>query len=72
MMPLDHILRKCTGGKIFTKQNKKKYKSLYVHRQQQVVCKKWTKELETQIQIIRIHSQNIRMEFGIKNVAYSL
>ena len=66
MMPLNHILRKCTAGyKLNGSQEKINYQ-MYMDD-----IKLFTKneKLETLIHTIRIYSQDIGMEFGIEKCA---
>ena len=64
MMPLNHILRKCTAG---YKLSKSLEKILYIDDIK--VFAKNEKELETLIQTVRICSQNIGIQFGIEKCA---
>ena len=59
-MPLNHVLRKCTGGYKFTKSQEKINHQMNMDDIEQFVKKE--KELETLIQTIRIYSQDIGME----------
>ena len=61
MMPLKHILRKCTTGC-------KLSRSPNVHGWHQTICKN-EKELETLIHAVRNYSQDIGMEFGREKCA---
>ena len=64
MKPLNHILRKCTRSYKFTKLQEKINHFMYMDD-----IKLFTnneKQLVTLIQTIRIYSQDIEMEFGIK------
>ena len=59
MIPLNHILRKCTSGYKLTKlQEKINY----------LMFAKDEKQLKTLIQTVKIYTQDIGMEFGIENV----
>ena len=70
MMPLNYKLRKCTRVYKFTKSKEKINHLMYIDYIK--VFAKNDKELDTLIQIIRIYSQDIGMEFGIeKNVLCS-
>ena len=60
-------LRKCTGGKKFTKSQEKVYHLMYMDDFK--LFAKRGKELETLIQTIRIYSQDTGMEFGIEKYA---
>ena len=40
MMPLNHILKKCTGGYKLHKSHEKKNQQINVHRRYQTVCQK--------------------------------
>ena len=64
MMPLNHILRKCTAGyKLSRSQEKINH---LMDMDDIKLFAKNEKELETLIHTIRIHSQDIGMEFGIE------
>ena len=69
MMPLNHIHRKYTVEYKFTKSQEKINHLMYMD-DIKLFAKDET-ELETMIQIIRIYSQDIGMEFGIKYVPCS-
>ena len=65
MMPLNHILMKCTAG--------------YKCRKKSTTWCTWTtsnfllkneKELENLMQTVRIYSQDIGMEFGMRYASY--
>ena len=62
MMPLNHILRKCTAGYNLSKSQENIKHLMYMDD-------KTEKELETLIQTVRIYSQDIGMEFGIEKCA---
>ena len=67
MMPLDHILRKCTARyKLSRLQEKINH---LMDMDDIILFAKNEKELETLIYAIRIYSQDIRMEFGIEKCA---
>ena len=67
MIPLDHILRKCTAGyKLSRSQEKINY---LIYMDDIKLFAKNGKELETLIYTIRIYSQEIGMEFGIEKCA---
>ena len=65
MMPLKHTLRKCTAEYRLSKSQEKIYHLMYMDDIK--LFGKNEKELETLIQIVRIYSQDIGMEFGIEN-----
>ena len=64
MMPLNHILRKCTAGYKLTKLQEKINHLMYMDHIK--LFAKNEKELETLIHAVRIYSQDIGMEFGIE------
>ena len=64
MIPLNHILKKCMGGDKFTKLQEKINPLMYKDDIKLFVANE--KELKTQIQTIRIYSQDLGMEFGIE------
>ena len=64
MMSLDYIFRKCTRGNIFTKPQEKN--NHLIHKDD---IKIFEKELETQIQIIRIYSQDNGWNLALKKCA---
>ena len=66
-MLLNHIVRKCTGGYKFTNLQEKIDNLMYMDDIYQFT--KNDKDLETLIQLIRIYSQDIGMEFGIEKCA---
>ena len=68
MMPLNHILRKCTAGYTLGRSQEKINNLMYMNDVKLFAKKKNEKELETLIHTIRIYSQDIGMEFGKKNV----
>ena len=63
MMPLNHILRKCTAGYKLRRSQEK------INHQMSMddikLFAKNEKELETLIHAVKIYRQDIRMEFGI-------
>ena len=64
MMPLNHILRKCTAGyKLYKFQEKINH---LIYMDDIKLFAKNEKELETLIRAVRIYSQNIGTEFGIE------
>ena len=64
MMPLNHILRKCTAWYKFNKSQEKIKHLMYMDDIKQFA--KNEKELETLIHAVRVYSQDIGMEFGIE------
>ena len=62
MMPLNHILRKCTAGYKLSKSQKKIKRSMWMTK----LFAKNEKEVETLIHTVRIYSQDIGMECGIE------
>ena len=64
MMPLSHILRKCTAGYRLTKSQEK-----INHQDDIKLFAKNEKELETLIHAVRIYCQDIGMEFGREKCA---
>ena len=64
MMPLNHILRKCTARYKLSKLQKKINHLMYMNDIK--LFAKNEKELETLIHTVRIFSQDIVMEFGIE------
>ena len=64
MMPLNHILRKCTARYKLSKSQEKINHLMYMEDIKLFV--KNEKELETLIQTVRIYYQDVRMEFGIE------
>ena len=66
-MPLSHVLKKCTGGYKLHKSQEKINHLMYMD-DIKVFAKK-EKELETLIQVVRIYSQDIKMEIGIEKWA---
>ena len=63
MMPLSHILGKCTAGHKLSKSQEKINHLMYMDSIK--LFAKNEKELETLIQTVRIYKQDIGMEFGI-------
>ena len=67
MMPLNHILRKCTVG---YKLNRSQEKIHHLMSMDEIkLFAKNEKELETLIHAVRIYSRDIGMEFGIEKYA---
>ena len=66
MMPLNHILRKCTAG--FKLSRSQEINHLMYMDDIKLFAKK-EKELETLIHAVKIYSQDIEMEFGIEKCA---
>ena len=64
MMPLNHILRKCTAGYKLRRSQEKINHLMYVDDIK--LFAKNEKELETLIHAVNIYSQNIGMEFDIE------
>ena len=67
MMPLNHILRKCTAGYKLSGSQEKINHLMYMDDIK--LFAKNEKELETRIHTVRIYSQDIGMEFGIEKCA---
>ena len=67
MMPLNHILRKCTTGYKLSKSQEEINHLMYMDDIK--LFAKNEKELETLIHTVRIYTQNIEMEFGIEKCA---
>ena len=67
MMPLNHILRKCTAGYKLSRWQEKANHLIYMDDIK--LFAKNEKEVETLIHTIRIYSQDIGMEFGIEKCA---
>ena len=67
MMPLNHILRKCTTGYKLSRSQEKINHLMYMDDIK--LFAKNEKELETPIHAVRIYSQYIGMEFGIEKCA---
>ena len=66
VMPLTHILRKCTAGYEVSRLQEKINHLMYIHGSYQTICQKIKKELETLIHVGIIQSPNIGMEFSIE------
>ena len=67
MMPLNHILRKCTAGNKFRRSQEKVNHLMYMDDIKLFANNE--KKLETLIHTVRIYSQDIGMEFGIEKCA---
>ena len=67
MMPLNHILRKCTDGYKLSRSQEKVNHLIYMDDIK--LFAKNEKELETLIHAVRIYSQDIGMEFDIEKCA---
>ena len=67
MMPLNHILRKCTAGYKLSRSQCKINPLMYMVDIK--LFAKNEKELETLIHAVRIYSQDIGMKFGIEKCA---
>ena len=67
MMPLNHILRKCTARYKLSKSQEKINHLMYMDNIK--LFAKNEKELETLIHAVRIYSQDIGMEFSIEKCA---
>ena len=67
MMPLNHILRKCTAGYKLSKSQEKINHLMYMDDIK--LFAKNENELKTLIQTVRIYSQDIGIEFGIEKCA---
>ena len=67
MMPLNHILRKCTAGYKLSRSQEKINPLMYMDDIK--LFAKNEKELETLIHAVRIYSQDIGMEIGIEKCA---
>ena len=65
LFAFSYIFRKCTGSYKFTNSQDKINHLMYME-DIKIFAKDEKKEQETQIQTIRIYSQDIGMEFGIK------
>ena len=66
MMPLNHILRKCSAGYKLCRSYEKINHLMYMDDIK--LFAKNEKELKTLIHAVRIYSQDIGMEFGVQNV----
>ena len=64
MMPLNHILRKCTAGYKLSRSQEKVNHLMYIDDIK--LFAKNEKELETLTHTVRIYSRDIGMEFGIE------
>ena len=64
MMPLNHILPKCTAGYKLSRSQEKINRLMYMD--DIILVAKKEKELENLIQAVRIYNQDIGMEFGIE------
>ena len=67
MMPLNHILKKCTTGYKLSRSQEKINPLMYMYNVK--LFSKNEKEMETLIHAVRIDSQDIDMEFGIEKCA---
>ena len=67
MMPLNHILRKCTAGYKLSRSQEKVNHLMYMDDIK--LFAKNENELETLLHTFRIYSQDIGMEFGIEKCA---
>ena len=67
MMPLNHILRKCTAGYKLSRSQEKINHLMYMDDIK--LFAKNEKEVETLIHAVRIYSQDLGMEFGIEKCA---
>ena len=67
MMPLNHILRRCTARYKFSRSQEKI--NHLMHLDDIKLFAKNENELETLIHAVRIYSQDIGMEFGIEKCA---
>ena len=67
MVPLNHILRKCTAGYKLSRSQEKINHLMYMNDIK--LFAKNEKERETLIQTVRIYNQDIGMEFGIEKCA---
>ena len=67
MMPFNHILRKCTAGYKLSRSQEKVNHLMYMDDLKHFA--KNEKDLETQINTVRIYSRDIGMEFGIEKCA---
>ena len=69
MMPLNHILRKCTAGYKLSRSQEKINDLMYIGDMKLFAKNEKQKKLETLIDTVRIYSQDIGMEFGIEKCA---
>ena len=67
MMPLNHILRKCTAGYKLSRSQEKINHLMYIDDIKLFAINE--KELETLIHTVRIYSQDIGMNFSIEKCA---
>ena len=67
MIPLNHLLRKCTTGNKLSRSQEKINHLMYMDNIK--LFAKNEKELETLIHTVRIYSQDIGIEFGIEKCA---
>ena len=67
MMPLNHILRKCTAGYKLSRSQEKVNHLMYMDDIK--LFAKNENELETLIHTVRIYNRDIRMEFSIEKCA---
>ena len=67
LIPLNHILKKCTGEYELHKSKENIYHLMCMDDIKLFANNK--KELETLIQAVKIYSQDIGIEFGIENCA---
>ena len=67
MMPLNHILRKCTARYLLSRSQEKINHLMYMDDIK--LFSKNEKEMETVIHAVRIYNQDIGMEFGMKKCA---
>ena len=68
MMPLNHILRKCTGGYKLSKSQAKINHLMYMD-DIKLFAKNKKKKMEILIQAVRIYCQDVGMEVGIEKYA---
>ena len=66
MMPLNHILRKCTAGHKLSRSQEINHQ---MYMDDINLFAKNEKELETLMHAVRIYSQDMGMEFGIEKCA---
>ena len=72
MMPLNHILRKCTAGYKLSRSLEKVNHLMYMDDIKLFAKNEKKKKLETLIHTVRIYSLDIGMEFGIEKCAMLL
>ena len=70
MMPLNHILRKCTAGYKLSRSQEKVNHLMYMDDIK--LFAKNEKELETLVNTVRIYGRDIGMEFGMEKCAMFL